>query len=106
MLVLKVSAAPPAPKISLSRTLIEDATEAIQRLGLPSLRTRLFPHWDRGRAQVCLARLRPLGDLIQRGTETPAYAGFRKAAGLTTSISSNGKRPDDGPPNAEPERAG
>ena len=44
----------------LARTLIEDATEAIQCLGLLSLRTRLFPHWDRGRAQVCHACLRPL----------------------------------------------
>jgi hypothetical protein len=44
-------------------------------LGLLSLRTRLFPHRDRGCAQVCLARLRPLGDLAQRGTDTRKVGG-------------------------------
>ena len=64
-----------SPEKPRARTLIEDATEAIQRLGLLSLRTRLFPHRDRGCAQVCLARLRPLGDLAQRGTDTRKVGG-------------------------------
>jgi len=85
------------PRKLLARTPIEDATEAIQRLGLFSLRTRLFPHWDRGRTPVCLARLGPLGDLGHSGATTPANAEPRKAGGFTISISSSGNRPHDGP---------